>query len=87
MNSKIQVQKCDFTEKDLSLVHETIKTKEILPPQASGEEEFNLMVIKDIQNIIKRCSHLSEQEKLKYCESQRYFIKQYLKQINQNHNF
>ena len=55
--------------------------------QSSGKEELNQPIIKDIQNIIERCSHLSNQEKWDYCKSQRYFIKQYLKQINQNHHF
>ncbi|MEJ2251996.1 MAG: hypothetical protein P8Y97_20345 [Candidatus Lokiarchaeota archaeon] len=40
-----------------------------------------LQMIKEICEIINNCSFLSDQEKLDYCKSERYFMKLYLKRI------
>jgi len=39
-------------------------------------------IAKDLQNILKNCSDLSNEQKSEYCKSQRYFIKQYLQNLN-----
>ncbi|MEJ2251688.1 MAG: hypothetical protein P8Y70_20335 [Candidatus Lokiarchaeota archaeon] len=40
-----------------------------------------LQMIKEIRQIIKECSFISDQEKVDYCKSERYFMKLYLKRI------
>jgi len=42
----------------------------------------NLKLLQEIQNVLQRCAHLTEKQRLMYCESQRYFMKQYLREMN-----
>lgn len=42
----------------------------------------NFKLLTDIQNVLQRCRHLTQKDKLLYCQSQRYFMKQYLREIN-----
>ncbi len=41
----------------------------------------NLVIITEIQSILQNCSNLTDKQKLDYCNSQRYFMKLYLKEI------
>ncbi|MFX1503055.1 MAG: hypothetical protein ACFFDH_18990 [Promethearchaeota archaeon] len=49
-------------------------------PQKAKYDNFKLL--SDIQNVLQKCSHLTDKDKLLYCQSQRYFMKQYLREIN-----
>ncbi|MBY9014379.1 MAG: hypothetical protein KGD68_01675 [Candidatus Lokiarchaeota archaeon] len=42
----------------------------------------NLNLLQEIQTVLQRCTHLTENQRLMYCESQRYFMKQYLREMN-----
>ncbi len=42
----------------------------------------NLNLLQEIQTVLQRCKHLTENQRLMYCESQRYFMKQYLREIS-----
>ena len=42
----------------------------------------NLKLLQEIQTVLQRCAHLTENQRLMYCESQRYFMKQYLREMN-----
>ncbi|TFF89805.1 MAG: hypothetical protein EU548_06230 [Promethearchaeota archaeon] len=42
----------------------------------------NLKLLNQIQSILQNCSHLTDKQKLLYCESQRYFMKLYLRDVN-----
>ena len=42
----------------------------------------NLKLLQEIQTVLQRCAHLTEKQRLMYCESQRYFMKQYLREMN-----
>ncbi len=42
----------------------------------------NLKLLQEIQTVLQRCTHLTEKQRLMYCESQRYFMKQYLREMN-----
>ncbi|MFW9828630.1 MAG: hypothetical protein ACFFEY_13645 [Candidatus Thorarchaeota archaeon] len=42
----------------------------------------NFKLLKDIQNVLQSCKDLTNKDKLLYCQSQRYFMKQYLREIN-----
>jgi len=49
-------------------------------PQEAKIDNFKLL--KDIQTVLQKCFNLSEQQRLMYCQSQRYFMKLYLREIN-----
>ncbi|MFX0152838.1 MAG: hypothetical protein ACFFAJ_18800 [Candidatus Hodarchaeota archaeon] len=42
----------------------------------------NFKLLSDISNVLQNCRHLTEKDKLLYCQSQRYFMKLYLREIN-----
>ncbi len=42
----------------------------------------NLNLLQEIQTVLQRCTHLTEKQRFMYCESQRYFMKQYLREMN-----
>ena len=52
--------------------------------EAVSEEETNdnLIILNEIKAILENCSNLTDKEKLEYCNSQRFFMKLYLKEIN-----
>ncbi|MFX0023501.1 MAG: hypothetical protein ACFE9S_14340 [Candidatus Hermodarchaeota archaeon] len=54
------------------------KVEEI--PQKSKYDNFKLLT--DISNVLQKCRHLTSKDKLLYCQSQRYFMKLYLREIN-----
>jgi hypothetical protein len=86
MNSKLQVQEYQFSEKVPSLDIKILNEKKVLQKQAREDDASSMTMIKDIQKIIEKCADLSTQEKLDFCKSQRYFIKEYLKNLNRKHN-
>ena len=49
-------------------------------PQKAKYDNFKLLT--DIQNVLQKCKHLTDKDKLLYCQSQRYFMKLYLREIN-----
>jgi uncharacterized protein YllA (UPF0747 family) len=49
-------------------------------PEKSKRSNFKLL--QEIQTVLQRCTHLTEKQRLMYCESQRYFMKQYLREMN-----
>ena len=42
----------------------------------------NFKLLTDIQNVLQKCRHLTNKDKLNYCNTQRYFMKLYLREIN-----
>jgi uncharacterized protein YllA (UPF0747 family) len=61
-------------------VKEEIKAKIEQLPEKSKRSNFKLL--EEIQTVLQRCTHLTEKQRLMYCESQRYFMKQYLREMN-----
>jgi uncharacterized protein YllA (UPF0747 family) len=51
-------------------------------PEKSKRSNFKLL--QEIQTVLQRCTHLTEKQRLMYCESQRYFMKQYLREMNKH---
>lgn len=49
-------------------------------PEKNKRSNFKLL--QEIQTVLQRCTHLTEKQRLMYCESQRYFMKQYLREMN-----
>ena len=61
-------------------IKEEIKNKIEKLPEKS--KRSNLKLLEEIQTVLQRCTHLTEKQRLMYCESQRYFMKQYLREMN-----
>ena len=53
--------------------------KELVPNKAKYD---NFKLLADIQNVLQKCSHLTNKDRLNYCNTQRYFMKLYLREIN-----
>jgi len=47
----------------------------------------NLNLLREIQTVLQRSTNLTEKQRLMYCESQRYFMKQYLREMNKKGAF
>ncbi len=67
-----------FYEKEV--INKTInKQVEEIPHKAKYD---NFKLLTDIQIVLQKCRHLTQKDKFLYCQSQRYFMKQYLREIN-----
>lgn len=62
------------------IVNSNVKNSVDLFPQKAKYDNFKLLT--DIQRVLQRCTHLTQRDKLLYCQSQRYFMKLYLREIN-----
>jgi hypothetical protein len=60
--------------------NETINSTSELVPNKGKYDNFKLLT--DIQNVLQKCSHLTDKDRLNYCNTQRYFMKLYLREIN-----
>ena len=49
-------------------------------PQKAKYDNFKLLT--DISRVLQKCTHLTDKDRLMYCQSQRYFMKLYLREIN-----
>ncbi|MFX0147902.1 MAG: hypothetical protein ACFE8E_09130 [Candidatus Hodarchaeota archaeon] len=67
----------DDSEINYSVESELAEFKE-----KSKIDNFNLL--QEIQTILQKCAHLNPRQRLMYCESQRYFMKQYLREVNKS---
>jgi len=54
-------------------------TPEIIQRKAKYD---NFKLLTDIGRVLQNCSHLTDNDKLMYCQSQRYFMKLYLRELN-----
>ena len=69
--------------KDLFYDEEVKKAIEVKIQQLPEKNKrANLKLLQEIQTVLQRCTHLTENQRLMYCESQRYFMKQYLREMN-----
>jgi hypothetical protein len=75
-------EKEEFRENLQSKLEKEInKQIEIKLKRNKFEKHDYLQMIKEIRQIIKKCSFLSDMEKQDYCKSERYFMKLYLRRI------
>jgi hypothetical protein len=65
---------------EIKVIDDRFKNKEVEIPQKSKYDNFKLLT--DIQNVLQKCKHLTNKDKFLYCQSQRYFMKLYLREIN-----
>ncbi|MHA2398352.1 MAG: hypothetical protein ACXADU_05625 [Promethearchaeota archaeon] len=56
-------------------------TNELIPNKGKYD---NFKLLTDIQNVLQKCSHLSDKDRLNYCNTQRYFMKLYLREMNKS---
>lgn len=82
MNSKtaretnIKIQKAESYSKEFE-----IKSNEEVGDNIEDICDENLTSLQKIHAILLNCVNLSKKQKLEFCESERYFMKQYLKQL------
>jgi len=79
----IRIQDSEISERN-STSSEKISEK-ILNEDIENLCDENLTTLKKIHAILLNCLNLSKQQKLEFCESERYFMKLYLKKL-QNKN-
>lgn len=87
MDSKIE-EKTKIKIKDSKEQVEISNEKESTTIQLVNEEiedlcDENLTTLKKIHAILLNCSNLSKNQKLEFCESERYFMKLYLKKLKE----
>jgi hypothetical protein len=61
-------------------VDENIKNRMEELEDKSRKDNFRLL--NEIQKVLQRCTHLTDKQRLMYCESQRYFMKNYLREMS-----
>lgn len=63
------------------IVYKKVSTNEYVIKKFENPKEQNLEILNIIKDILKNASQLTAEQLLEYCKSQRYFIKQYFKQL------
>jgi hypothetical protein len=82
MNSKTAKNTDITTQKSESYSSEyENKTDEVVEDNIEYICDENLTTLQKIHAILLNCVNLSKKQKLEFCESERYFMKQYLKQL------
>ncbi|MFX0083806.1 MAG: hypothetical protein ACFE94_18810 [Candidatus Hodarchaeota archaeon] len=82
MDSQIKSRNGKFSTEETSN-QESVKPK--MPPQSKKVEEIcdeNLITLKKVHAILLNCLNLNEKEKLEFCNNERYFMKLFLKKLN-----
>ncbi|MFX0140223.1 MAG: hypothetical protein ACFFDN_41670 [Candidatus Hodarchaeota archaeon] len=84
MISRIEDSEPVLNLKDLfyekKVINDTVNKHVEEIPQKAKYDNFKLLT--DISNVLQKCRHLTDKDKLLYCQSQRYFMKLYLREIN-----
>jgi hypothetical protein len=74
------------SDKKIKNLNEVIKSKTNTDSSLKSEKAFpiseNYLILKELNSILLKCTNLSSRQKLDYCNSQRYFMKLYLKELN-----
>jgi len=84
MSSQIGEKELTLNLKNLFYKEEVnIEIKNDFESIIEEETNDNLIILNEIKAILQNCSNLTDKEKLEYCNSQRFFMKLYLKEINQ----
>ena len=64
---------------DTKLVASANKTTDLVIQECEINKQDYLIMINDLHNLLKNCKDLSNNEKLEYCNSERHYMKEYLK--------
>lgn len=62
------------------------KTVEVIDENIEEICDENLMSLKKIHAILLNCVNLSKKQKLEFCNSERYFMKLYLKKLREQND-
>ncbi len=81
--NNIKIQGIKISERNS--INSGKKFIELVDENIEGLCDENLTTLKKIHGILLNCLNLSKQQKLEFCESERYFMKLYLKKL-QNKN-
>ena len=76
---KDEFQKIDIEQFFKTNIHDMIKLNNIEPNKENCFE-----IIRKINYFLSKTQHLSNQQKLDYCNIERYFMKLYLKEFTKN---
>jgi hypothetical protein len=69
--------------KDLFYEIEVDEIINLMPEVIQNKAKYdNFKLLTDIQNVLQNCRHLTDKDRLYYCNTQRYFMKLYLREIN-----
>ncbi|MCK4780234.1 MAG: hypothetical protein KAT57_08600 [Candidatus Lokiarchaeota archaeon] len=79
----IKIRKIDSTS--VSTNSSSSVTSEALKLEIENICDENLITLQKIHAILLNCSNLSKNQKLEFCESERYFMKLYLKKLKENY--
>jgi hypothetical protein len=79
----IKIQRIEILKRNL--IYSEKKSNELRDKNINNFSDENLNTLKKIHAILLNCLNLSKQQKLEFCESERYFMKLYLKKL-QNKN-
>ena len=84
MSSQIEENELTLNLKNLFYEDEiNIHSNNDIENESEEDSNDNLIILNEIKAILQNCSNLTEKQKLEYCNSQRFFMKLYLKEINQ----
>ncbi|MFW9941106.1 MAG: hypothetical protein ACFFFT_08690 [Candidatus Thorarchaeota archaeon] len=64
---------------EIKMDHNIEKMPEIMKQKAKYD---NFKLLTDIQRVLQNCRHLTDKDRLNYCNTQRYFMKLYLREFN-----
>ncbi|MHA1932709.1 MAG: hypothetical protein ACW96X_09235 [Promethearchaeota archaeon] len=64
---------------EIKVTKDNKKLAEIFPQKARYD---NFKLLTDISRVLQKCQHLTPKDRLNYCNTQRYFMKLYLREIN-----
>ena len=67
----------EFSNLDLPITH--LSDDELIIQKCESVKNDYMTMINDVHNLIDNCEELSNNQKLEYCNSERHFMKQYLK--------
>ena len=78
-NNNVELQKIDILEgNSIKIEKHSIK---LAADNIENLRDENLMTLKKIHAILLNCVNLSKNQKIEFCESERYFMKLYLKKL------
>ena len=83
-HSKIRKIDCTSDSTSVSTDSSGSVTSEALKSVIENICDENLITLQKIHAILLNCSNLSKNQKLEFCESERYFMKLYLKKLKEN---
>lgn len=80
--NKVRIQKSESSLEDS--VNKKYQSDKMVDEHIEDICDENLTTLQKIHAILLNCVNLSKKQKLEFCESERYFMKLYLKKLQDN---